>query len=72
MKPAPQKYRTTNWKAYNEALKSRGSLLIWLDPAMNWHRQSSGKRGRSKTFSDEAYPSTSTVAPNCRCRTPSA
>jgi hypothetical protein len=30
MKPAPQKYRTTNWKTYNEALKLRGSLLIHL------------------------------------------
>ena len=54
MKPAPQKYRTTNWNTYNEALKSRGSLLIWLDPKMNWHGQPSGKRGRSQTFSDEA------------------
>lgn len=54
MKPAPQKYRTTNWKAYNAALKARGSLLIWLDPAMNWHGQASGKRGRSPSFSDEA------------------
>ena len=54
MKPAPQKYRTTNWKAYNAALKARGSLLIWLDPSMNWHGQVSGKRGRSPTFSDEA------------------
>jgi hypothetical protein len=54
MKPAPQKYRTTNWKSYNEALKSRGSLLIWLDPNMNWHGQPSGKRGRSEKFSDEA------------------
>lgn len=54
MKPAPQKYRTTNWKMYNEALKSRGSLLIWLDPSMNWHGQPSGKRGRSPRFSDQA------------------
>jgi hypothetical protein len=54
MKPVPQKYRTTNWKAYNAALKARGSLLIWLDPAMNWYGQASGKRGRSPTFSDEA------------------
>jgi hypothetical protein len=52
MKPAPRKYRTPNWKTYNEALKSRGSLLIWLDPTMNWHGQPSGKRGRSQTFSD--------------------
>ena len=54
MKPAPQKYQTTNWKAYNAALKARGSLLIWLDPAMNWHGQANGKRGRSPSFSDEA------------------
>ena len=54
MKPSPQKYRTTNWKTYNEALKARGSLLIWLDPKMNWHGQPSGKRGRSQMFSDEA------------------
>ncbi|MFC0254481.1 IS5 family transposase [Massilia consociata] len=54
MKPAPQKYRTTNWKTYNEALKARGSLLIWLDPTMNWHGQPSGKRGRRQTSSDEA------------------
>ena len=53
MKPAPQKYRTTNWKTYNEALKARGSLLIWLDPVMKWHGRPSGKRGRSQTFSDE-------------------
>jgi hypothetical protein len=52
MKPAPQKYRTTNWKTYNEALKARDSLLILLDPVMKWHGRQSGKRGRSQTFSD--------------------
>lgn len=54
MKPALQKYRTTNWNTYNEALKSRSSLLIWLNPAMNWHGQPSGERGLSQAFSDEA------------------
>ena len=54
MKPAPKKYRAINWKACNEALKSRGSLIIWFDPTMRWHGQSNGKRGRSQTFSDEA------------------
>lgn len=54
MKPAPQKHWTTNWRAYNATLKARGSLLIWLDPAMNWHGQATGKRGRSPRFSDEA------------------
>ncbi|WP_241649219.1 transposase, partial [Paenirhodobacter populi] len=32
--PAPVRYRTTNWRIYNEALKRRGSLLIWLDRDM--------------------------------------
>ena len=35
-KPAPPSYRTTNWRAYNAALKQRGSLLIWFDPEMEW------------------------------------
>jgi hypothetical protein len=48
-----QKYRTTNWKAYNEALKPCRSLLIWLDRTMNWHGRGSGKRGRSLPISDE-------------------
>ncbi|MGF6214477.1 hypothetical protein ABIE32_004402, partial [Comamonas sp. 4034] len=30
------KYRTTNWKAYNAALKARGDLTIWLDKEMQW------------------------------------
>jgi hypothetical protein len=34
--PAKPKYRTTNWKDYNMALKVRGSLLIWLDKDMCW------------------------------------
>ena len=54
MKPAPQKYRTTNSKTYNEALKARGSLLIWLDPDMRWHGRANGKRGRNQAFSDQA------------------
>ncbi len=48
-------YRTTNWKAYNEALKSRGDLMMWLDRDMQWtHGQRSGKRGRSLLFTDTA------------------
>ena len=53
-KPVPPKYRTTNWPAYNAALKARGSLLIWLDKDMAWFAAKSGKRGRSQTFSDAA------------------
>lgn len=54
MKPVPEKYRTTNWKVYNAALKARGGLLIWLDPTMNWHGEASGKPGGSPTSGDQA------------------
>ena len=53
-KPAPVTYRTTNWRAYNAALKQRGSLLIWFDPEMEWLAAPSGRRGRPATFSDAA------------------
>jgi hypothetical protein len=52
--PAKPKYRTTKWKAYNSALKARGSLLIWLDKDIRWHGSASGKRGRSPTYSEAA------------------
>lgn len=48
------RYRTTNWPSYNAALKSRGSLTIWLDKRMQWFVAPSGKRGRSPKFSDAA------------------
>ncbi len=48
------KYKTTNWAAYNAALKARGSLTIWLDKGMHWHAVPSGKRGRQQLFSDAA------------------
>lgn len=54
--PAQSKhrYRTTNWKQYNAALKARGSLTVWLDKNMAWFATASGKRGRSPKFSDAA------------------
>jgi hypothetical protein len=48
------KYRTTNWKEYNAALKTRGSLLIWLDKDVCWHGSASGKRGQSLRYSKAA------------------
>jgi hypothetical protein len=35
-KPTSPTYKTTNWAAYNGALKRRGSLTIWFDPEINW------------------------------------
>ena len=53
-KPVPPIYCTTNWRAYNAALKQRGSLLIWLDPEMEWIAAPSGRPGCSAIFSDAA------------------
>ncbi|MFT6535694.1 MAG: hypothetical protein ACJAQU_000591 [Loktanella salsilacus] len=53
-KPTSPTYKTTNWADYNAALKRRGSLTIWFDPEMNWDAKPSGKRGRSRIFSDAA------------------
>jgi hypothetical protein len=60
-KPTPPTYKTTNWAAYIEALKRRGSLTIWSDPKMDWGAEPSGKRGRSRTFSDAAIPTCLTM-----------
>ncbi len=53
-KPLSPKYQTTNWQTYNQSLKQRGQLLLWLDKAMNWLAPATGKRGRQPTFSDAA------------------
>jgi hypothetical protein len=52
--PVKPKYRTTNWKDYNTALKARGSLLIWLDKDMCWRGSASGKWGRRPKYSEAA------------------
>lgn len=33
-KPAPTRYRTTNWYNYNASPRKRGALLIWVDKDM--------------------------------------
>ena len=51
-KSEPARYRTTNWKSYNEALKRRESLLIWLDKDVVWLAPKAGRTGRPPVFSD--------------------
>ena len=53
-RPTSPAYKTRNWPAYNEALKRRGSLTIWFDPAMAWEAAPTGKRGRQPDYSDAA------------------
>ncbi len=53
-KPASPRYRTTNWSAYNAALRQRGSLDIWFDPGMQWLSAPCGRPGRPARFSNSA------------------
>ena len=53
-RPTSPTYKTRNWPAYNKALKRRGSLTIWFDPAMTWEAAPTGKRGRQPDYSDAA------------------
>ena len=53
--PSKPKYRTTNWKKYNASLKARGSPLLRLDQDMCWDGSTSGKRGRSRKYSEAGY-----------------
>ena len=42
-----EKYRLTNWSAYNAGLKQRGSLTLWLseDVAQQWYHQGQRQKG---------------------------
>ena len=53
-RPAPARYRTTNWPEYNVALRRRGSLLVWLDRKIEWLAGLSGRPGRPETYTDAA------------------
>ncbi|WP_287187055.1 DUF1214 domain-containing protein [Rhodovulum sp.] len=52
--PTHPTYKTRNWPSYNEALKRRGSLTIWFDPAVPWEAALTGKRGRQPAYGDAA------------------
>ncbi|NCS68193.1 IS5 family transposase [Candidatus Peregrinibacteria bacterium] len=50
------KYRIRNWAEYNQALKQRGSLELWLnaDIADKWRAEPSGRPGNQPVYSDYA------------------
>ena len=52
-RPTPPACKTRNWPADNEALKRRGPLRIWFDPAMIWEAAPTGKHGRQPDYSYE-------------------
>lgn len=54
---AKQKFKITNWPAYNKALRQRGSLTVWLDESAiaAWTENSAPEhRGRPLHYTDMA------------------
>ncbi|EGR08395.1 transposase of IS903 [Vibrio cholerae HE48] len=53
--PKPR-YKTNNWKQYNQTLINRGSLTFWIDEEAisEWTQGKQNKRGRPRVFSDLA------------------
>jgi hypothetical protein len=50
-----EKYRLSNWPAYNEGLKQRGSLTLWLseDLAQQWYYQGQQTKGGQFIYSND-------------------
>ena len=55
-KIAKKKYRVTNWREYNESLRNRGDLTIWIssDVQTHWAAARRGSRGGQPRYSDLA------------------
>jgi Transposase DDE domain len=53
---AKARYRVKNWREYDQALPSRGSLTLWVTPEAiaAWQAPPTGQRGRSPFYSDLA------------------
>lgn len=49
------RYKITNWREYNNGLKRRGSLTIWIDDAISqkWYHQGPARRGGQKVYSSD-------------------
>ena len=51
------RYKVANWPEYDRALQQRGSLTVWVTPEAlaAWHPPRTGRRGRSRTYSDIGF-----------------
>src|SRR5437764_10686451 len=55
--PFPKaRYRVKNWREYDQALQTRGSLTLWVTPEAiaAWQATPTGQRGRSPFYSNLA------------------
>ncbi len=58
-----KKYRITNWREYNNALRNRGSLVVWIseEALRNWKGVPQKTVGRPNTYSDGAIEMVLTI-----------
>jgi len=49
------KYRVTNWSAYNNALKKRGDITLWIEESAleSWYYKGPNQQGSQFTYSDK-------------------
>ncbi len=59
------RYKVTNWPDYDRALQRRGSLTVWVTPEAlaAWHPPGTGRRGRSRHYSDVAIETGHLILP---------
>ncbi|WP_159436494.1 transposase [Pseudovibrio sp. Tun.PSC04-5.I4] len=50
------KYKVTNWREYNESLRRRGDITVWVEDsvATTWFAPAANRRGRPARFSELA------------------
>ena len=55
------KYRVKNWNQYEQSLRNRGNVTLWLSPKaiISWKSTPSGKRGRQQKYADFAIKNNS-------------
>ncbi len=51
---AKKRYRVTNWAEYNESLRQRGDVTVWLSPDVEagWRADRRKTRGGQPVYSD--------------------
>ncbi len=49
-----KRYRVTNWSLYNESLRQRGDVTVWLSPEVEteWRAERRNTRGGQPVYSD--------------------
>lgn len=57
------KYKIANWSEYNNTLKQRGSLEVWIseEAIEKWNSEPTGKKGAQGKYSDLAIETTLTI-----------